>query len=440
MKRNNLLWQTDSYKLSHFLQFPPNTENNFYYMEARGGGDMVKFVGCQMLLEKIFSNMPTIQEINRAARLYAAHGEPFNRDGWIKLMMLGYYPLEIKAVKEGTIQLTKRPLVTTCATIDGFEWLPGWAETRLMQMWYPITVATRSWECKKVINRWLQANGDPSLIDFKLHDFGYRGATCQEAAEIGGFAHLTNFMGTDTLAGIWAAQDYYDTDEMVGFSIPAGEHSVYTAWGRDNEVGAYRNMIKQFGGRFPFFAAVSDSYDLSNAVVNIWGKELKEEVLKCGSVAIIRPDSGDPVTVVLRTIKQLEDAFGCEKNRKGFKVLNPSVRIIQGDGISSADNIDEILTVLHTKGYSADNIAFGMGAGLLQKLDRDTYKFAIKNSCTKRDGIWRGVSKCPADAPWKASKEGRFENDTELAPVWRDGKFLKRYVFQEVKANDTTFV
>lgn len=437
---NNLVFQTDSYKASHYLQFQPGTENNFYYIEARYGADFIKFFGLQAILKKMFEHMPTVQDIDRATKFYTAHGEPFNYEGWMALVKLGYYPLKIKAVTEGAIVATKRPLVTGECTVDGFEWLPGWIEPRIMQVWYPTTVATRSWLCKKVILKHLEHTGDPSLINFKLHDFGYRGVSSQESAEIGAMSHLVNFMGTDTIAGIFAAQEYYNTDEMVGFSIPAGEHSVYTSWGRDHEVAAYLNMLDKFAYPGKNVACVSDSYDLSNAVQNIWGIQLKQRVIDSGAVIIIRPDSGEPDVVSLRTIKELDTAYGSTVNSKGFKVLHRAVRVIQGDGIKDFQSIDKILNTIVDAGYSADNIAFGQGGGMLQQLDRDTYGFAMKCSSTKVNGTWRDVFKCPKDAPWKASKRGRFENDTALNDVFIDGQFVKEYTFQEVRDNESIVI
>jgi nicotinamide phosphoribosyltransferase len=193
---------------------------------------------------------------------------------------------------------------------------------------------------------------------------------------------------------------------MVGFSIPAAEHSTMTAWGKDGESDAYDNMLNHFAKKGSMVAVVSDSYDLTNAVKNIWGRELRNKVLKSGATIIIRPDSGDPATIVLRTIKQLDDVFGTSTNKKGYKVLHPAVRVIQGDGISGEKAIEDILYTLTNEGYSADNIAFGMGGGLLQQVNRDTYQFAMKCSAAKVDGVWRDVYKEPADCPWKKSKAG----------------------------------
>jgi len=453
-----LVLETDSYKVSHWLQFPKGSEYAYYYIESRGGTDKLKFFGLQAILKKILSYVPSGYTIDYAEKFWNTHGLPFNKEGWLQLRRLGYYPLEIKAVKEGGIYKPGQPLVTIENTDPRFFWLPGWIETRLLQLWYPTTVCSRSWKCKKVIKEFLQKTGDISGLPFKLHDFGYRGVSSQESAELGGMAHLVNFMGTDTVAGIFAAQEYYGNndvykfyqqngypkgkleeyfkDNMYGFSIPAAEHSTMTSWGIEGEKDAYENMLDRFAKPGSIVAVVSDSYDLKNAVENIWGNELKQKVLDSGATIVIRPDSGEPKKIVVRTLKQLDRLFGSDINDKGYKVLNPAVRVIQGDGIGSDNDIREILEAVANNGFSADNLAFGMGGGLLQQVNRDTFKFAMKCSAIRVNGEWRDVCKKPADAPWKASKAGRFDNDPNLNVVWKDGKFIKEYTFNEVRENE----
>jgi len=436
MNMNTLLTKTDSYKASHFLQFPPDAENIFYYISARGGTDKIKFFGLQLILKKLFMKVPTLYDVMMAKEFYIKHGLPFNEKGWNDIAKLGYYPLEIKAVKEGSIVETKTPLVTITCTVDGFEWLPGWVETSILQVWYPTTVATRSWQCKKVIEKYLNETGDPSTIMFKLHDFSFRGVSSQESAAIGGASHLVNFMGTDNIAGIFEAQQYYNTTEMLGYSIPAAEHSTMTSWGISGEADAYKNMMTQFAKTGALVAVVSDSYNLSNAIINIWGNELKQQVLDSGATIIIRPDSGEPKDIVLRTLLQLEEVFGTTVNYKGYKVLNPCVRVIQGDGMADQTSIEDVYETMKINGFSADNVAIGMGGGLLQQVNRDTFKFAMKCSSIKRSGTWQDVYKCPVDAPWKASKAGRFEECTNLLTVFKDGKLLIDYTFDEVRNNE----
>ncbi len=240
-------------------------------------------------------------------------------------------------------------------------------------------------------------------LPFKLHDFGARGVSSQESAMIGGAAHLVSFMGSDTLEGIWAANYYYRSG-MAGFSIPALEHSVTTAWGKNREEECMRNALTIWGGKGKLLACVSDTYDIFNAVENIWGEKLKDEVVNSGATVVIRPDSGDPVFVVSKVMRILSEKFGFTVNDKGYKVLN-NVRVIQGDGVN-LHSIEAILKSLKTDKFSADNIAFGMGGALLQHVDRDTQKFAMKASAIKVGSEWIGISKDPVTDPGKASLAG----------------------------------
>ena len=196
---------------------------------------------------------------------------------------------------------------------------------------------------------------------------------------------------------------YYNTDEIVGFSIPASEHSTITSWGRENEEDAYRNMINKHAHKDGLVACVSDSYDIYEAC-KMWGTVLKEDVLKSGATLVVRPDSGDPAEVVTKCVRILDKYFGSTVNDKGFRVLN-TVRVIQGDGIDHA-SIKAILYSLEIAGYSADNVTFGQGGALLQQVNRDTLKFAMKCSAARIDGEWVDVCKDPITDPGKKSKRG----------------------------------
>jgi nicotinamide phosphoribosyltransferase len=222
---------------------------------------------------------------------------------------------------------------------------------------------------------------------------------------LGGLSHLVNFMGTDTMSALLGARVYYG-EPMAGFSIPAAEHSTITAWGRDGEADAYRNMLRQFARPGSLVAVVSDSYDLDHAVDVLWGRELRQTVIDSGATVVIRPDSGDPTTVVLKTVQSLHKSYGADVNAKGFRLLR-HVRVIQGDGITR-ESIEGILAALAAHGYSADNVAFGQGGGLLQQVNRDTQRFAMKCSAVRVNAQWRDVFKDPITDPEKRSKAGRL--------------------------------
>lgn len=408
---NNLLLRTDSYKASHWLQYPPGAEHTFSYIESRGGRySHSVFFGLQAYLREYLSTPITKADVAEAKALYAAHGEPFNEAGWLQLIDKhgGVLPLRIRAVPEGMVLPVHNVLVTVENTDPEFFWLTSFVETELLRaVWYPTTVATQSASAKAVIARYLQATSDRAAeeLPFKLHDFGARGVSSLESAALGGMAHLVNFMGTDTVSALLAARRYYDCD-MAAFSIPAAEHSTITSWGREHEVDAYRNMLRQFAKPGSIVAVVSDSYDIFHACDVIWGQQLRDEVIASGATVVIRPDSGDPVATVRKVAQILAERFGTTTNSKGFRVLN-HVRIIQGDGIN-LESLQQILQALHADGLSAENAAFGMGGGLLQQLNRDTMKFAMKCSAMRINGVWRDVYKQPVGDPGKLSKRGRL--------------------------------
>jgi nicotinamide phosphoribosyltransferase len=398
---------TDSYKASQFVQMPDGTEYVYSYIESRGGAwDQTVFFGLQSFLREYLSKPITQADIDEAELIITAHGEPFNRAGWQYIVdnHNGYLPLEVRAVDEGTILPVSNVLVTVVNTDPKCFWLTSYIETALLRaVWYGTTVATNSFESKKIIAEYLmETSGSTAGLDFKLHDFGARGCSSEESAALGGAAHLVNFMGTDTISALLAAKRYYDAD-MAGFSIPAMEHSTVTSWGRENEVASYRNMLNNFAKPGAILAAVSDSYDIYNAC-KLWGTELKDQVVSSGATLVVRPDSGEPATVVVKCLCILDQYFGHTVNAKGYRVLN-NVRVIQGDGIDHS-SIRSILYSMELAGYSAENVAFGQGGALLQQVNRDTLKFAMKASAAKVNGVWRDVYKDPITDKGKRSKKG----------------------------------
>ena len=403
-----LVLNTDSYKASHWLQYPPGTTTVFSYIEARGGSlPYTVFFGLQALLKEYLTQAVTSDDVALAAEVCAAHGVPFNREGWQYIVdaHAGRLPVRIRAVPEGTVVPVGHALVTVENTDPACWWLTSFLETALLRVWSPTTVASHSQATRRLIAAALERTGDPAGLSFKLHDFGARGVSSLESAVLGGMAHLVNFQGTDTMSALLGARAYYG-EPMAGFSIPAAEHSTITAWGRDGELDAYRNMLRQFARPGALLAVVSDSYDLDVAVARLWGGALRDEVIASGATVVIRPDSGDPTSVVLRTVRTLDASFGSDVNAKGYKVLR-HVRVIQGDGITRA-SIASILGALESAGYSADNVAFGQGGALLQQVNRDSLGFAMKASAAQVGGSWRDVFKAPVTDPAKRSKAGRL--------------------------------
>jgi nicotinamide phosphoribosyltransferase len=426
----------------------------YSYFESRNGSkfDETVFFGLQYYLKKYLQGKVVTQGgINHAESVVDAHIGPgaFNRAGWEYILNKhdGKLPIRIKAVPEGTVVPISNVLMTIENTDPECYWLTNYLETLLVQVWYPTTVATISREVKKVILQFLEDTGDPAGIDFKLHDFGFRGVSSVESAGTGGLAHLINFLGTDTIEAITTGMDYYDSG-VCGHSIPASEHSTITSWGKDGELAAYLNMLIKYPNG-PV-ACVSDSYDIMHAC-DIWG-QLREHVEGRDGFLVVRPDSGEPTEIVPKVILRLMDNFGYTTNEKGYKVLNPKVRVIQGDGCNY-ESIRSILYTLKCQNISADNIAFGMGGGLLQQLNRDTQRFAFKCSAikkpTKRGTLWEDVWKAPTTDPTKNSKRGRlalihdgnaYKTVMEDSPmpsvletVFEDGNLLVDHKFEDVK-------
>jgi len=773
MKINPIL-NVDSYKTSHFGFMENGTTEIFSYIENRVGGSYKStvFFGLQFFLKEYLSTRITMEMVDEAETFIMAHGEPFNRSGWEYIVkhLNGKIPLRIKAVPEGTVVPEGNVLVTVENTDPNCAWVSSYFETALLRaVWYPSTVATRSKKLKEIITNYLYVTGSPSLIDFKLIDFGARGVSSLESSMISGAAHLVNFLGTDNIAGIHCVQKYYNTTEMVGFSIPAcydkdteiltsqgfkpfkelsmddkvaeyhtdntiffntpekiiesyyegnmvhfsdqsngkvdlmvtpnhrmirkslasdkieiflaadagyshrnriiqngrthsgksmspmdrlkvafqadgafashaedyngsrndtspirfsfkkrrkidrltsildelnifytkntyengythfwvavpvvekfqkdlswidisnisyewandfieecsywdghrrnnnlfeytsinknntdtvqaiavlcgvrtlyyiykdkrenrkttyklslwlnnegilgtkvkktivpykgniycvtvksgmivtrrnnkvaisgnSEHSVTTSWGVDREEEFFSHAIDTYGGPGKMISLVADSYDLFNAI-NILGTKLKQKIIDNGCTIVVRPDSGDPVEMVLRTVESLANHFGFQYNTKGYKVLHPSVRVIQGDGINE-NSVDEILRTLALNKYSADNVTFGCGGYLLQQLNRDTQRFAMKASSVVVNGERRDICKTPKTDLTKASKKGRItlvsnvkgistknEEDVTrsdivlLKTVFENGEIINECAFDEVRKN-----
>jgi nicotinamide phosphoribosyltransferase len=457
----NLILTTDSYKQSHFKQYPEGMTYMHDYIESRGGAyGYTKFFGLQYYLKEYLSKPVTMEMVEEAKEICKLHGVPFNYEGWKYIAEeLRYIPVKIRAVPEGSIIPNHNVLVTVESTDEKVAWIAGFVETLIMKVWYPITVATFSYKIKQIIKHFLEKTSDnvEAELPFKFHDFGYRGVSSEESAGVGGMSHLTNFKGTDTLASVLYAKKYYGA-EMAGFSIPASEHSTMTSWGRENEAKAFENIIDSFEGPM---SIVSDSYNYFNAVDYIVGEDLKEKIKNHNGTIIIRPDSGDAVTNVLFALESLERNFDVSINSKGYKVLN-NVRVIQGDGINE-NTIWDLCKVITENGYSVENVAFGCGGALLQgnfnsSINRDTHKFAMKCSAAIINGKLIDIYKNPITDRGKVSKKGIldlvYENgnfktvnieknnphkNSIMQTVFENGKILKEYNFEEVRENEKMF-
>ncbi|HVW95413.1 MAG TPA: nicotinate phosphoribosyltransferase [Mucilaginibacter sp.] len=467
MKKENLILLADAYKYAHHKLYYPGTTQIYSYLESRGGMfDETVFFGLQYFLKEYLQGQAFTQDDLNDAEVFLR--QVFGRDdvfGRSKFQYIldkydGRLPVRIKAVAEGSVVPTRNVLMTIENTDPECFWLTNFLETLLMQVWYPSTVATLSYHVKKVVARYYAetaTEGSEGGIGFVLNDFGFRGVSSVESAKLGGTAHLLNFDGSDNLAGSKMAIDYYDATKVYGLSIPATEHSICTLLGEQGELEVFRHVLKTFPEGV--IACVSDSYNIFRACSEYWGKALKDEILGRKGTLVIRPDSGDPVMTLLKIFEILFDQFGYTVNSKGYKVLPPQLRVIQGDGVNF-ESIQNIYKALKDNKISAENLVLGMGGALLQKVDRDTQRYALKCSYAVVNGKEMNVEKSPAEIDargnitesFKKSKagrlkliktEGRFqtvnqdgnnEND-ELITVFENGTLLNEISFEQARAN-----
>lgn len=408
----NLILQSDSYKMSHFKQYPKGTEYVVSYIEARGTNEdweETVFLGISYFIQKYLLKPITMADVLEAETVCKLHGVPFNKEGWERIVTKheGYLPLRIQALPEGTVAPISTPLVQVINTDPKCGWLTSFIETPLLRaIWYPTTVGTLSREIKKdLLQHLIETGSSTEGIDFMLNDFGARGVSSSESASIGGFGHLVSFKGTDNLESIMMTREFYKA-EMPAFSVIASEHSTMTTWGRENEVLAFRNMLN-LATEGSIISVVSDSWDIYSACSELWGTILHDEVVSLGEInarLVVRPDSGDATIVPIECVELLMDKFGYTTNEEGYRVLPKYIRVLQGDGINQ-NSINEILDNAADNEMAAENFVFGMGGGLLQEKDRDTLKFAMKACAIRINGEWSDVYKNPIHGG-KSSKRG----------------------------------
>lgn len=465
---NNIILATDSYKENHWAQYPKGTEGVYSYFESRVGATFpyTVFFGLQYILKRYLTGPVVtpekLAEANSLAQAHFGRDGLLNYEGWDYILKEygGCLPVRIKAVAEGTRVPTGHVLMTVENTDPKCFWLTNFIESILTHVWYPSTVATLSTHTIDMIGEYLDdTGGDRAGLPFMLHDFGYRGATSDEAAAIGGAAHLISSRGTDTLPAMQMAMYYYDANlNDLAFSVPATEHSVMTSLGAHGE----KAIVDQLLTEYPtgILSVVADSYNIYE-FVDMIGTEFRERILDRDGKFVVRPDSitqdhPRPDLLMLHLTRKLADYFGKEKNDAGYYTLNPKVGLLWGDGIDPA-GISEILNTAEVGHWCASNFVFGMGGGLLQKVNRDTQRFAFKCSAQKRDGEWHDIYKDPLDSS-KKSKRGKlaleYNKSTGLytttrlngegngdAPynflktVFENGKITKTYTFDEVREN-----
>ena len=479
-KPDNLVLCSDGYKYSHHKFYGSEMTKMVSYMESRGGKfSETVFYGLQIVLKQYLEGIAiTKEEVDEANDMLANELGIFGRDGVFDRSKFDYIvdkydgklPISIKAVPEGTIVNTKNVLFVIESLDPECAWLTNFLESILLQVWYPITVASLSREVRKIVTAAFvkgtayDAGLIDFLVDFVLNDFGFRGVSSVQSAKIGGSAHLVNFRGSDTVVASKLIRDLYNTETVYGLSIPATEHSIMTLNGEEGELALMMRVLKTYPTGL--VACVSDSFNIFRACSEYWGTELKELVLSRpatpGNQLVIRPDSGDVLMTLKEIFNILFDKFGYTTNEKGYKVLPPQVRVIQGDGVN-LDSIKEIYAMLDELKISPENLALGMGGKLLQAdINRDTQNFATKACYAIVNGEERNIVKSPTEMDangnitksFKKSKQGKLKlvkNDDgtyrtvtsmdadfdsvtdELVEVFRNGEILVDYTFEEVR-------
>lgn len=383
----------DGYKADHRRQYPDGTEfvySNFTPRMSRiKGVNEVVFFGLQYFLKEYLSNQwnHNFFEKNKSIVLAAYQRRMDNYLGKDAISVehigalhdLGYLPIEIKALPEGTLCPIGVPCLTIINTLPEFFWLTNYFETLLSNiLWKPITSATTAFQYRKRFEEHAEKTGyDKSFLQWQGHDFSFRGMSGLEDACMSSAGHLLSFTGTDTIPAIDFLEQYYMADsdkELIGGSVPATEHSVMCMGGEDDEIGTIKRLITEI---YPkgVVSIVSDTWDFWKVMIE-YLPTLKEEILTREGRLVPRPDSGDPVKIIcgdhesarsMITEAQFKgayeilwDTFGGTINAKGFKELNPKVGLIYGDSIT-LDRQDQILTLLEAKGFSASNLVLGIG-------------------------------------------------------------------------------
>ncbi len=396
----------DFYKVGHKAQYPDNTTlvySNFTPRSSRVvGAEGVVVFGAQYFVQEYLINQFDEEFFDRPRdtvvkaykrRVDNALGPGTNVDHIGELHELGYLPLRIKAIPEGTLLPLRVPALSIRNTEDKFYWLTNMVETLLSNvLWLPSTSATTAFRYRRVFEDYAKQTGaDPSFVPWQGHDFSFRGMAGIEAACLSGAAHLLSFTGTDTIPAIDFLEEYYGANsdkELIGGSVPATEHSVMCMGLRQGELATIRRLIK---GVYParIVSIVSDTWDFWT-VITRYLPELKTEIMARSGKVVIRPDSGDPVKIICGdpdatkgspehkgAIECLWEIFGGTTTSKGHRVLDPHIGLIYGDSITPERQV-LILEGLSLKKFASSNVVLGIGSYTYQHVTRDTYGWAMK--------------------------------------------------------------
>lgn len=471
----------DGYKVDHRRQYPPKTTRVYSNWTPRSSRipdqDHVVFFGLQYFLQKYLmeeankffgeKKQKVIDNYNRRINNYFGPNN-IGTEHIEHLWEQNCFPLEFCAVPEGSLVPLRVPMFTVENTDPDFFWLVNYIETLLSStIWLPCTSATTAYRFRKLLNNYAAVTGTPKeFVRIQGHDFSFRGLPGVEAAAMSGAAHLLSFTGTDTIPALDFLEDYYGADgtiETLGNSVPATEHSVMCAGGFETELETFNRLLDLYPSGV--VSVVSDTWDLWNVCTNIL-PQLKEKVLARDGKLVIRPDSGNPADILCGdpsvvygdpvergVIELLWEVFGGKLNKDGYRVLDPHIGVIYGDAITY-DRAKEICNRLLKKGFSTENIVFGVGSFTYQYTTRDTYGFAMKATWAEVGGKAKNLFKKPVtDTGEKFSATGRLavfpygkdsmtvrekatpeeEEKSLLQPVWKDGHFFNRTNLTEIR-------
>ena len=488
---SNPMMNTDGYKLDHRRQYPEGTEYVYSNWTPRGsrvkGVNEVIFLGLQYTikerLEKDFNEnffaRPKSEVVDEYQAMLNSYLGPnaIGTEHIAELHDLGYLPLEFKALPEGTRVPLRVPMFTVENTHPDFFWLVNYFETILSAtLWMPSTSATNAMHIRELLDEWGEKTGAvPEGIGFQGHDFSMRGMSGLEAACLSAAGHLVAFTGTETVPVLNWIDKYYPAKDKENFflagTVPATEHSVMCAGGMESERETFSRLLDLYPTGI--LSVVSDTWDFWGVLTNHL-PALKDKILAREGTLVIRPDSGDPADIICGTNSSYEAAMGPEEkgaiqmlweefggtiNDKGYKVLDSHVGLIYGDSMNFA-RVNDICRRLEAKGFCSSAVVFGLGSYGYQYQTRDTFGFAMKATNVTINGEEKPIFKDPkTDNGLKKSLKGRIvvardqltgelfaiDDTTEgrervekhnlLETVWKDGKFVREWGFDEVRNN-----
>ena len=479
----NPLFLTDGYKTGHHMQYPPGTTKVYSNFTPRtnkyapkGCEQLVSF-GQQLIMSQIhesfqkeFFSKPKAEvcgEMKEELSFYL--GGDYDVTHFEKLHDLGYLPINVKALPEGTLVPMKVPVLTIYNTHPDFFWVTNYLETIISNLlWKPMTSATIAHTYRKLFTAWQEKTDKEKswFVDWQGHDFSMRGMDSIDAVISSGLGHLTSFSGSDSLPSIFGARKYYNAVGPICGSVNATEHSVMCAGSKDDEIGTFRRLLETYPTGI--LSVVSDTWDLWK-VCTKHVVTLKEEILARDGKLVIRPDSGDPVDIICGkpynglpgislsehkgVVELLWDVFGGTTNEQGYKVLDSHIGAIYGDSIT-LDRAEQIFTRLEAKGFASTNIVLGIGSFTYQYNTRDTFGFAMKATYVEVNGEGREIFKDPiTDDGTKKSATGLLhvaknpnggyflidkvdwdvESVGELQNIYVDGEFFNQTSLEDVR-------